>query len=196
MRFERESDHVGQALTPEQETSLLGACESNMLLPTVVTLALNTALRKNEIRSLRWSQIDLFKRMVMVGKTKTEGGSGRLIPLNAPAYAALVKWASCQLPRRFRWRQIRVRQTCLVSIERQKHRVTQSCSSPNVRALSCLSLFSRSRRSAASVKLLISFQGQGGTPICRSKSEKRGSERTGSSRGSTFSQQVSHIDRS
>jgi len=94
VRFERESDHVGQALTPEQETSLLGACESNMLLHTVVTLALNTALRKNEIRSLRWSQIDLFKRMLMVGKTKTEGGSGRLIPLNAPAYAALVKWAS------------------------------------------------------------------------------------------------------
>jgi len=28
-----------------------------------------------------------------VGKTKTEGGSGRLIPLNPLAFAALIKWA-------------------------------------------------------------------------------------------------------
>lgn len=94
VRFERESDEVGQALTREQENGLLAACESNVLLQTVVVIALNTALRKNEIRTLRWSQIDLFKRTLTVGKTKTEGGSGRLIPLNAPAYAILVKWAS------------------------------------------------------------------------------------------------------
>jgi integrase len=92
VRFERESSHIGQALTPEQETALLGASESNPLLQTVVTLALNTALRKNEIRMLRWNQIDLFKRTLTVGHTKTDSGSGRLIPLNAPAYAALVKW--------------------------------------------------------------------------------------------------------
>jgi len=29
-----------------------------------------------------------------VGRTKTEGGSGRVIPLNSIAYAALVRWAS------------------------------------------------------------------------------------------------------
>ena len=29
-----------------------------------------------------------------VGRTKTEGGSGRVIPLNSVAYAALVRWAS------------------------------------------------------------------------------------------------------
>ena len=42
---------------------------------------------------LRWGQIDFFKRTLTVGKSKTEGGSGREIPLNAPAYAALIKWA-------------------------------------------------------------------------------------------------------
>jgi integrase len=56
-------------------------------------LPLQTALRKNEIRTLRWSQIDLFKQTLTVGRTKTEGGSGRLIPLNSVAYAALVRWA-------------------------------------------------------------------------------------------------------
>jgi integrase len=58
-----------------------------------VTLALNTALRKNEIRMLLWSQIDFEKRTLTVGRAKTDGGSGRTIPLNQPAFDALVKWA-------------------------------------------------------------------------------------------------------
>jgi integrase len=93
VKFERESSEIGRAMSEEQETGLLAACESNLLLRTVVTLALNTALRKNEIRTLRWRQIDLVGRTLTVGRTKTEGGSGRLIPLNSLAYAALVKWA-------------------------------------------------------------------------------------------------------
>jgi len=93
VKFERENVNVGKALTQDEETALLKACESNQLLHTVVTLALNTALRKNEIRLLRWAQIDLFKRVLTVGKSKTEGGTGREIPLNAPAYAVLIRWA-------------------------------------------------------------------------------------------------------
>jgi integrase len=50
--FDRVS--YGKAMTEEQETALLAACGENLLLSTVVTLALNTALRKNEIRTLRW----------------------------------------------------------------------------------------------------------------------------------------------
>jgi integrase len=93
VKFERENVNIGKALTRDEETGLLSACESNPLLHAIVTLALNTALRKNEIRLLRWGQIDLFKRTLTVGKSKTEGGSGREIPLNPPAYAALIKWA-------------------------------------------------------------------------------------------------------
>jgi integrase len=93
VKFEREHASIGKALTPEEETKLLAACESNALLHTVVSLALNTALRKSEIRTLRWNQIDLFKRTVTVGRAKTEGGSGRVIPLNSVAYAAMVRWA-------------------------------------------------------------------------------------------------------
>lgn len=54
---------------------------------------LNTGHRKNEIRTLRWEQIDLIKRALVVGQSKTEGSSGRIIPLNSVAYAALVRWA-------------------------------------------------------------------------------------------------------
>jgi integrase len=63
------------------------------LLNAVVSIALNTALRKNEIRTLRWNQIDFEKRTVTVGKAKTPSGSGRVIPLNQPAFEALTKWA-------------------------------------------------------------------------------------------------------
>jgi len=93
VKFDREPASIGKALKPEEETRLLAACESNLLLHTVVSVALNTALRKNEIRTLRWGQIDLFERTLTVGLTKTEGGSGRIVPLNSIAYAALVRWA-------------------------------------------------------------------------------------------------------
>jgi integrase len=94
VKFERESDHVGRAITEEEESQLLAACDSNLLLRTVVSLALNTALRKNEIRTLRWQQIDLLDRTLTVGRTKTEGGSNRVIPLNSIAYSSLVSWSS------------------------------------------------------------------------------------------------------
>src|SRR3990172_9652210 len=91
VKFERELEGIGQALTREEEKRLLSACESNQLLHTVVTLAANTALRKNEIRTLQWNQIDFLRKELTVGKTKTEGGSGRLIPLNPPSYSALLR---------------------------------------------------------------------------------------------------------
>ncbi|HEX5413548.1 MAG TPA: site-specific integrase, partial [Terriglobia bacterium] len=87
------SEGIGKALTRDEETALLKACESNPLLHTAVTLALNTGLRKNEIRLLKWEQIDFAERTLTVGKSKTAAGTGRVIPLNPPALAAIVKWA-------------------------------------------------------------------------------------------------------
>src|SRR5262249_35589410 len=54
----------------------------------------NTAMRKDEIRLLRWGQIDLEERTLTVGRSKTEAGAGRLITVNLPAFGALVRWAS------------------------------------------------------------------------------------------------------
>ena len=93
VKFEREHNDVGKALSHEEEEALLKACGTNALLKAVVTLALNTALRKNEIRTLQWNQIDLAKRTLTVGRAKTHAGTGRLIPLNQPAFEALAKWA-------------------------------------------------------------------------------------------------------
>jgi integrase len=53
-------------------------------------LDLNTDLRDKELREIRWEQIDLVhKKALTVGKSKTEAGTGRVIPLNETAIAAL-----------------------------------------------------------------------------------------------------------
>ena len=94
----KERRDVGRAITPEQEAALLKVasepryCDS--ALYPIVVVALNTAMRSNEIKTLRWSQVDLIHRSLIVGKSKTEAGTGRLIPLNQSAVAVLVKWAS------------------------------------------------------------------------------------------------------
>lgn len=51
-------------------------------------------MRANEIRTLRWGLVDWQKRTIRVGRSKTEAGEGRVIPLNAAAFDALARWAS------------------------------------------------------------------------------------------------------
>jgi integrase len=90
----RERKDLAKALAPEQERALLTAtAEADSACHTATVLALNTAMRKDEIRLLRWEQIDLEKRTLAVGRSKTKAGAGRLITLNLPAFEALIRWA-------------------------------------------------------------------------------------------------------
>jgi integrase len=50
-------------------------------------------MRSNEIKTLRWSQVDFIHRTVTVGKSKTDAGSGRMIPLNQDAVTVLGHWS-------------------------------------------------------------------------------------------------------
>jgi integrase len=85
---------LGYALTPEEESRLLTECaKTDSACYTAAVLALNTTMRKNEIRKLRWPQVDLFERLLTVGKSKTDAGTGRLIPLNPAAVKALAGWS-------------------------------------------------------------------------------------------------------
>lgn len=89
-------DEAGKALTADEERRLRAACaesRSRALLPAV-SLALNTGMRRGEILSLKWSQIDFLNERVIVGKSKTDAGHGRAIPLNTSALSALRIWAS------------------------------------------------------------------------------------------------------
>jgi integrase len=55
-----------------------------------LALDLNTGLRDKELREITWGQIDLVHRKALtVGRSKTDAGTGRVIPLNETALTAL-----------------------------------------------------------------------------------------------------------
>lgn len=52
----------------------------------------HTGLRSAELRMLQWSRVDLIESCLTVGKSKTAGGEGRVVPLSATALAVLKDW--------------------------------------------------------------------------------------------------------
>ena len=106
-----ENPNCGKALSQEEEGRLLEAAKMRKpdpetgkidlketrspMIHTVVQLALNTAMRESEIRTLRWERLDFLRRIITVGKSKTKAGTGRTIPMNEPLFESLVehkKW--------------------------------------------------------------------------------------------------------
>ncbi len=59
-----------------------------------LTLALNAGMRDAEIKTLTWAQIDFAKEFLAVGRSKTEGGEGRTIPLNSALLPALTEYVA------------------------------------------------------------------------------------------------------
>jgi integrase len=94
---------VGRALSREDEERLLraiGASRSPSLYPFFV-LSLDAGLRPSETRSLRWSNLRLIWKNdtisegeLIVGRSKTEAGAGRIVPLTKRVCAALGLWAA------------------------------------------------------------------------------------------------------
>ena len=97
----QERDDVGMALSPEQERTLLDACLLNRsrTLHPAVALALYTGLRRGELLTLRWTQINLEQATLTVDRSKTRAGRGRVVPLNERALGVVREWAT-QFPER------------------------------------------------------------------------------------------------
>lgn len=96
VKLPRGREDVGRALSADEEHRLLTACKKNRsrsLYPAVL-LSLHTGLRNEEMRLLRWRQIDLLAGHVTVGKSKTAGGTGRIVPLSQTALKCLQEWRS------------------------------------------------------------------------------------------------------
>lgn len=94
VRMLPERRDVGRALTPDEERKLLEACRKSPQpsLYTAVVIFCNTGLRNAELRRAQWSQVDFLKAEFQVGKAKTAGGEGRIIPLNQAALGAFKAW--------------------------------------------------------------------------------------------------------
>lgn len=96
-----ENENTGHAPLPDEEARLLQATSQMGLKQghwspncTVTVLGLNTRLRHSEVRKRSWADVDLAEHVLVVGKTKTEAGSGRPVPLTPAAWSVLDMWAS------------------------------------------------------------------------------------------------------
>lgn len=67
-------------LSDEEEASLLEALAGKEPLRSIVLLALHTGMRRGEIISLRWDEVDFTRRLIHVTQTKT--GRNRMVPMN------------------------------------------------------------------------------------------------------------------
>ncbi|MEW6212288.1 MAG: site-specific integrase [Acidobacteriota bacterium] len=78
--------------TEEEERVILAdlRLRKHRILP-VVLLALNTGMRRGEIVSLRWSQVDLQRNLIYL--TKTKSGKPRDVPINQVARVVLLDLA-------------------------------------------------------------------------------------------------------
>ena len=78
-------------LTPREERAILRYCKnhSNQELFSIVTLALETAMRQGEILSIKWEDVNLKSRVVRLHDTKN--GSTRDVPLTLAARDALTR---------------------------------------------------------------------------------------------------------
>lgn len=92
----KENRDVGREPSEDEVQRLLHAAKhsgSRSLYPAVV-VRLHTGLRNEELKLLRWRQIDLLDGSLTVGKSKTEGGKGRVVFLSETAIEVLKAWRS------------------------------------------------------------------------------------------------------
>ena len=82
-------------LNKDEEKRLLAALkakETPTYLHTIVTVAMNTGLRRGELMKLDWSNVDLrAKRLTVIAQT-AKSSKTRHVPLNKKALAALKAW--------------------------------------------------------------------------------------------------------
>jgi integrase len=92
----------GRAYTADEKARMLAEAaklRSKNMYPALV-VDLNCGLRDKELRELRWQQIDLVhKKQLTVGKSKTDAGTGRVIPLNDTVMVALQAHAAWYIRR-------------------------------------------------------------------------------------------------
>lgn len=79
-------------LADDERMRLLEACKEGppWLLP-VVTVALATGMRQGEILGLRWPDVDLERKRLVMHETKN--GERRAVPLTGPALTTLRAWS-------------------------------------------------------------------------------------------------------
>jgi integrase len=90
----RARSDIGRALSRDEETRLLAACKASRSRSLYPAVLLSSGLRNQELRLMRWHQLDVLERLLTVGKSKTAGGEGRTVPLSDTAWRCVLDWRS------------------------------------------------------------------------------------------------------
>ncbi len=83
----KENPSRTRRLEPGEEQKLLKACSTQF--KPIVKFALETAMRRSEIASLRWEHVNIRKRFVHLPAKMTKNKEARNIPLSPPAIRIL-----------------------------------------------------------------------------------------------------------
>jgi len=89
MKMARERRTRRHVLSIPEEVLLLSAARGHLY--TMTLLALDTGLRRGEITSQRWEDIDFAQKVLFVTHSKTPEGESREIPLTGRVYDHLVR---------------------------------------------------------------------------------------------------------
>jgi integrase len=82
---EKEDNEIDRWLNNEEVERLLG--NSPEWLREIISFALNTGLRQDELLSLEWNRVNLFRKTILIQKTKN--GKPKTLPLNKVALDVL-----------------------------------------------------------------------------------------------------------
>lgn len=88
VRCLRVPKQIERVLETDEEKRLVAACDRvrTPFLRHFVLLSLNTGMRRSELLSLEWPQVDLIGRTIRAVNAKSNSGE-RIIPINNTAYA-------------------------------------------------------------------------------------------------------------
>ncbi len=84
-----EENQKERILTPEEESRLLNFC--NPSLRAIIICALNTAMRKSEIITLKWLNVDMENRVITLEQSNTKSKKTRRVPMNSALRTLLLE---------------------------------------------------------------------------------------------------------
>jgi integrase len=107
MRMARERRTRRQVLSVAEEELLLGAAKDHLYV--MIVTALDTGMRRGEITSQRWEDVDFHRKLLSVTHSKTPEGESREIPLTERVHEHLLTYRKAQgLVIDFRGRPVRI----------------------------------------------------------------------------------------
>ncbi|MDC0535645.1 tyrosine-type recombinase/integrase [Francisellaceae bacterium] len=85
-------------LSENEETSLNQALlKFPQYIQAIVSVAINTGMRRGEIFNLEWQDIDFFTKTITIQGGTSKSGHTRQIPMNNACYATLKNWESSNI---------------------------------------------------------------------------------------------------